>query len=159
MVTHWLKWLNGLVILFLAALFISGCPSPNQPLVNEPMVSEPPVNQPAVDESPVSQPPIDEPPVNRPPVINRLSSEYRQVKRSTATPVECSASDPDGDELSYVWSATGGAITGEGAAVSWTAPEESGIYTITVTVADGRDGQAIETLDIKAACCPIKADK
>ena len=79
------------------------------------------------------------------------------MKRSTATPVECSASDPDGDELSYVWSAPGGTITGEGAAVSWAAPEKSGTYTITVTVADGRGGQAAETIDIKAACCPIKA--
>ena len=133
------KWLAALIILVLAALIITGCPSPSQPPVNQPTVNEPPVNQ--------------------PPVIDRLFSEYRQVKRSTATPVECSARDPDGDELGYSWSAAGGTITGEGAAVSWAAPEKSGTYTITVTVADGRGGQATETIDIKAACCPIKADE
>ncbi len=148
------KWLAGLMILVLAVLVISGCPPVEPPPINQPPAEQPPTDQPLT-----GQPPVDEPPANQPPVINRLFSEYRQVKRSTATPVECSASDPDGDELSYVWSATGGTITGEGAAVSWAAPEKSGTYTITVTVADGRDGQAAETIDIKAACCPIKADE
>ena len=136
---NWPKWLAGLMILVLATPFISGCPPPSQP--------------------PTDQPPTDEPPVNQPPVVDRLFSEYRKVKRATATTIECSASDPDGDELSYAWSATSGSIDGEGPVISWLAPKESGTYTITVTVADGRGGRATETIDIKAACCSIKADE
>jgi hypothetical protein len=56
--------------------------------------------------------------------------------------VTCTASSPDGDALSYSWSASGGNITGTGAAVNWTAPEEVGMYDITVVVTDsqGRKG-------------------
>ncbi len=137
-----------MVLVIAAALFIGGCSSTIQP-----STYLPPPSQPGLEPSPSYPPP------NQPPVIDRLSSEYRQVKRSTATPVKCSASDPDGDVLNYVWSATGGTITGEGEMVSWEAPEKSGTYTIAVTVTDGRGGQATATIDIKAACCPVKADE
>ena len=151
----WPKLLAGLMILVLAALFISGCPPSSQSPTDQPPIDGSlPTEQPPDD-----QPPTDEPPVNQSPVVDRLFSDYRSVKRATATTIECSASDPDGDELSYAWSATGGSIDGEGAVISWLAPEESGTYTITVTVADGRGGQATEAIDIKAACCSIKADR
>jgi hypothetical protein len=51
--------------------------------------------------------------------------------------VTCNASDPEGDELSYNWSASGGNITGTGAVVNWTAPGEVGMYDITIAVDDG----------------------
>ncbi|GAF79156.1 unnamed protein product, partial [marine sediment metagenome] len=47
------------------------------------------------------------------------------------------ATDPDGDELSYEWTTSGGDITGTGAVVGWTAPEAVGIYDITVVATDG----------------------
>jgi len=128
------KWLAGLIILLLAVLVISGCP-------------------------PSSQPPTDEPPANQPPVIDSLTSKYRQVKGARAAPVECAARDLEGGELSYIWSVTGGSITGEGAAVSWVAPDDFGTYTIIVTVTDGEGGQDSETLEIKVACCMREADE
>ena len=95
--------------------------------------------------------------VNRPPVIDSLASEYEQVRKAMASAIECTASDPDGDELSYVWSASGGNITGEGSAVTWVAPNTFGDYTITVTVTDGKGGQATASIDITVACCPRAA--
>jgi len=95
--------------------------------------------------------------VNQPPVIDKLVSEWEGVKKAMATAVECTARDPDGDELSYTWSATGGNITGEGAAVTWVAPNTYDTYTITVTVTDGRGGQATESIDIMVLCCPRAA--
>jgi len=92
--------------------------------------------------------------VNQPPVIDSLTSEQQQVRRAMATAIECIASDPDGDELDYIWSATGGNITGEEAVVTWVAPNAYRTYTITVTVTDGRGGQAIKSIDIVVACCP-----
>jgi hypothetical protein len=153
------KWLAILILVIAAALLIGGCPSTVQP-----STYLPPPSPPAAVQSPTGQPGLEpstaeEPLVNRLPVIDKLSSEYSQVKRSTTTPVKCSASDPDGDALSYVWSASGGAISGEGEMVSWKAPEKSGTYTITVAVTDGRGGQVTATIDIKAACCPVKADE
>ena len=61
----------------------------------------------------------------------------------------CNATDPDGDELSYGWSAGGGEITGEGATVNWTAPNSVGSYNVTVIVIDGRGGEDMEKVTIE----------
>ncbi len=91
--------------------------------------------------------------VNHPPVIDSLTSEWQRVRKAETCAIECTASDPDGDELSYIWSASGGNISGEGRAVTWVAPNAFGEYTITVTVTDGRGGQASESIDITVTCC------
>jgi len=65
--------------------------------------------------------------------------------------VNCNATDPDGDELSYEWSASGGNITGTGAAVNWTAPQEIGVYNITVVVSDSYGGSDTRTVPISVA--------
>jgi hypothetical protein len=97
--------------------------------------------------------------VNQPPVIESLTSEWQQVQKAMTTPIECVASDPDGDKLSYSWSVTGGNITGEGAVGTWVAPNTYGEYTITVTVTDGKDGQDTESIEIAVACCKVEADR
>jgi hypothetical protein len=51
--------------------------------------------------------------------------------------VTCNATDPDGDALTYEWTATGGNISGTGTVVNWTAPPEVDIYNVTVVVKDG----------------------
>jgi len=70
------------------------------------------------------------------PVITSLVADADWTTPSDSIQVTCTASDPDGDELSYEWSTTGGNISGTGAAVNWTAPEEVGMYDITVVVED-----------------------
>jgi hypothetical protein len=52
----------------------------------------------------------------------------------------CSANDPDGDTLTYRWTASAGTIDGSEAAVTWTAPKDPGSYKITVVVSDGKGG-------------------
>jgi len=91
--------------------------------------------------------------VNQPPVIVSLTSE-QQVRMATTSTIECIASDPDEDKLDYIWSASGGNISEEGPVVTWVAPNAYGTYTITVTVTDGRGGQAIKGIEIVVACCP-----
>lgn len=77
---------------------------------------------------------------NRAPTINSVIADTDWALPSGSLPVTCDASDPDGDELSYEWTASGGDISGTGAAVNWTAPQAIGTYNITVVVRDGRGG-------------------
>jgi hypothetical protein len=79
--------------------------------------------------------------VNRRPIITSLETEAEWIIPLGSLQVTCIASDPDGDELSYQWTTTGGDISGTGAVVIWTAPEEVGMYDITVVVDDGHDGK------------------
>jgi hypothetical protein len=88
---------------------------------------------------------------NEPPYINSLVADADWTTPSGSLQVTCNATDPDGDELSYEWSASGGSITGADAAVNWVAPEEIGIYDITVVVDDGRGGNATRTIGLRAS--------
>jgi len=96
-------------------------------------------------------------PPGEPPVISSLTADKEVVNPSGSCLVSCVASDPDGDELSYTWSASGGNVSGEGAVVTWIAPEEAGAYTITVKVTDSRRGKATAqlTLDVAVNHSPV----
>lgn len=87
--------------------------------------------------------------INHPPVIKSLTAEPSPVRQGKTSSIECIASDPDGDELSYLWSTIRGTISGQGHTVIWTAPNTCGTYVITATVADGRSGEVSEELEIK----------
>jgi len=78
---------------------------------------------------------------NHRPAITSLEAEPERVIPQGSCQIVCNATDRDGDELSYSWSASEGGITGEGATVIWTAPRFEGSYNITVTVTDGRGGE------------------
>lgn len=82
---------------------------------------------------------------NNDPVIEGLQVETGQVILSGSSGVECRATDPDGDEMAYSWSATGGLFSQEtGPVTTWMAPHRPGSYRITVTVTDGRGGEATQ---------------
>src|SRR6185295_4291883 len=67
--------------------------------------------------------------------------------------VTATASDPDGDPITYGWTATGGTVDGTGPQVRWPiANLMPGNYTITVRVDDGRGGNA--TCSANAAVAP-----
>jgi len=87
-------------------------------------------------------------PANHPPVITNLKAEPEAVSPSGLCHIECIASDQDGDELSYEWSASEGDINGDGAAVNWSAPESEGIYNITVEITDGNGGEVTDSITI-----------
>ena len=85
---------------------------------------------------------------NNYPVISSLQAEKDSVRASDSSRVECVVSDPDGDELTYLWEASDGSISGQGSAITWTAPETRDSYFVTVTVADDRGSEAIRSLSI-----------
>ena len=96
-------------------------------------------------------------PTNHRPTITSLEADADWTLPSGTLQVTCTASDPDGDELSYEWSTTGGDISGTGAVVNWTVPEEVGVYDITVVVNDGHDGEDARsvTLSVTLGTPPI----
>jgi hypothetical protein len=89
---------------------------------------------------------------NHRPVITSLAAEPERVLPRGSCQIVCNATDPDGDELIYGWSAGGGGITGEGATVTWTAPNSAGSYNVTVIVIDGRGGEVTKkvTIEVRA---------
>jgi hypothetical protein len=77
---------------------------------------------------------------NKPPTITSLTPSATSVARGGSCSVSCVASDPDTDDvLTYAWSATGGAISGTGDSINWTAPTTEGSYSVSVTVSDGEE--------------------
>ncbi len=122
-----LKRLGALTVLVIAVLLIGGCPVDNQPLDNQP-------------------------PENQLPVISSLTADQEELLPLANCNIECTASDPDGDELSYSWSVDGGLIWYEGSKAIWTAPAVTrGTYTVTVEVSDGQGGVATEQITINVA--------
>jgi hypothetical protein len=88
---------------------------------------------------------------NWPPQINSLVADADWTLPSGSIKVTCTASDPDGDALSCEWTATGGDISGIGAVANWNAPQEVGIYYVTVVVRDGHGSSDTRTLPVSVA--------
>lgn len=88
---------------------------------------------------------------NRAPDINSLVADADWTTPAGSLQVTCNATDPDGDSLTYKWSASAGSIAGADAVVSWIAPNEIGVYSITVVVDDGLGGNVTRTIGLTAS--------
>ncbi len=81
---------------------------------------------------------------NSAPVIDGFSAVPNPVPRGGTMAIDVTATDPDGDTLSYTWQASDGwtIATGQGTSgITVTAPDEYGAPgTVTVTVDDGHGG-------------------
>jgi peptidoglycan-associated lipoprotein len=71
--------------------------------------------------------------------------------------VRANAQDPDGDTLTYRWTAPQGALATPAERESrWTAPQQEGPVALTVTVDDGKGGTASDTVNIQVTRPPVK---
>jgi PKD repeat protein len=86
--------------------------------------------------------------VNQDPVISEITvMGTKYISRTYGLGV--SASDLDGDSLTYNWTVTGGTIDDVHAQnINWTTPSTCGNYTISVTVSDGKGGEDSKSEDI-----------
>jgi hypothetical protein len=81
-------------------------------------------------------------PENNAPIISGVVVNPPTVAANGTATVNVTATDTDGDALTYAYAPNGGAISGAGAAVIWTAPGNAGAYSVAITVTDGQGGQA-----------------
>lgn len=79
-------------------------------------------------------------PENNAPIITAISAEPNPVPENRTSILSVNATDPDGDPLSYEWSATAGTFPGGNstAQVTWIPPEAQAEYLISVSVSDGQ---------------------
>ena len=78
---------------------------------------------------------------NQSPVISSLAADPSGILYGGSTTITCIANDPDGDMISYNWSASEGSISGVGNRVTWVAPNKGGNFNITVLLSDGKGGE------------------
>ena len=110
---------------------------------------------------------------NRPPVIERFEIHVQYpdtkltvypeipiiertnplVKVSRLVDIECIASDPDNDTLTFTWDIPAGKLAGEGENIQWLAPTEPQRYIIRVTVTDTEGNTDTAKLAIDVECC------
>ena len=86
--------------------------------------------------------------VNHLPVIKAILGPPRVVNLGGSLVLNCLASDPDSDRLSYVWSSDAGAISAKDSLAIWAAPNLRGYYYIRCTVMDSFGGLAADSIGV-----------
>jgi outer membrane protein OmpA-like peptidoglycan-associated protein len=106
---------------------------------------------------PPPPPPAPPPaPQNRPPTVHARCEPCTVEVGKTST-VTADAQDPDGDQLTYRWTAPTGTFTSPGTRQTpWTAPMQEGPVPVTITVDDGKGGQASDAVTIQVIRPAVK---
>ncbi len=92
---------------------------------------------------------------NNPPACNAGSD--KTVNENQSVQLDCSASDPDGDSLSYAWSCTGGSLNNSSILQPvYNAPSVGADtdYTCTLSVADGKGGNCSDSMVVHVKDVP-----
>jgi hypothetical protein len=98
---------------------------------------------------------------NRPPTIS-CAPERNPIIAGERVAINSTASDPDGDPITYSYAATGGQVSGTGATAQFDSTGLSaGSYTVTCTADDGQGGRtsATTTVDVQQPAPPPQAAK
>jgi outer membrane protein OmpA-like peptidoglycan-associated protein len=115
----------------------------------------PPPPPPPPPPAPAPPPP---PPANRPPTV-QASCDPCTVQPGQNSTLTARGQDPDGDTLTYRWTAPSGSFATPAAAITqWTAPNAEGNVTSTVTVDDGKGGTASATVTVNVVRPPPVAE-
>ncbi len=74
--------------------------------------------------------------INDAPEILEIIRDSPYLNPSETMNLKAIAVDSNEDPLTYQWTATGGAFSGDGSTINWTAPATEGVFQLTVTVSD-----------------------
>lgn len=88
---------------------------------------------------------------NHTPIISGLIARPSTLEIGQQSDLTCYAADEDKDELFYSWISTGGTLLGNGANITWIAPNQSGNYIINCEVTDSRGGKDIRAVQLWVA--------
>ncbi len=102
-----------------------------------------------------------EPKPNQPPTIS-CSTDRSPIQPGERTGISSTASDPDNDQLTYSYSATGGTVTGTGPKAEFDSTGlQAGSYTVKCSVSDGKGGtaDASTNVDVQQPPPPPQATK
>jgi peptidoglycan-associated lipoprotein len=114
----------------------------------------PPPPPPPPPPAPAPPPP---PPANRNPVLGAISCDPCILPIGTMSQLSVTGSDPDGETLTFKWSAPAG--TFNNATVTnpvWTAPMQEGTVPATVVATDPRGGTATSSVNLQVIKPPVK---
>lgn len=81
-------------------------------------------------------------PVNSPPTIESLKADSTIIAVNSVISIQCTATDPDNDDLSFEWISAPGTIQGEGATVCFLAPEVGAQFAVVCRVSDQNNNSA-----------------
>jgi hypothetical protein len=87
-------------------------------------------------------------PQNQAPSISSVVIDPNPVSVDSSATIAVSASDPEGDQLTYFYEVTGGLIEGSGSRVIYNPPAFPGVYVLTVKVSDGTYYSSEKVLEI-----------
>jgi len=89
---------------------------------------------------------------NKDPEITSIDLSENDIFAGETYTVTAAANDPDGDDITYKWTASDGDISdGNGNPTEWTAPMAEGDYTITLEVRDDKGGIATQDKNVTVA--------
>ena len=89
--------------------------------------------------------------INHAPVITKITATPGVINLGETTEIICTANDPDGDTLSYNWTADYGTLSANDSIANWIAPEIGGYYFVICEINDGHSGEDTDSIGI-AVC-------
>ena len=94
--------------------------------------------------------------LNHAPIISDLTANPSSIDINQTTTIICTASDEDGDTLTYTWTKTGGTFEGSttGPTITWRAPSTPYTYTVECEVSDGDESDS-KSVNIEVTFTPV----
>lgn len=85
------------------------------------------------------------------PVISSVTADRMlDVVPGSMVDITCAASDLSGGSITYQWMATSGRLERDTeSTVTWTAPDQPGLYTVTVVVSDTKGNQSRKSVSLR----------